>query len=244
MRRKGGLLGPGFAGAEARRIPAGTRTSITKGSSSSLGRARRVVLQAILPVLLGFIGVLVVSRVIPTGATPSLPQNEGPAPWPLPDRAAERATVIRLPAYHDNGAAEHPHAHLGIFVDGARMPIPPNLGFPHSPLHTHSDSGILHMETSDDTFVFTLRHLFQLWGVRITDSCIGSYCAPHKPTTVFIDGKRHAGPVPAIELRPTATIVLVIGHPPTTIPFAYDCADAPDIERPACQAFLHKGQAS
>ena len=44
-----------------------------------------------------------------------------------------------------------------------------------SPVHTHDTTGTIHIEAGNkDTF--TLGQFFDVWGVRLTDKCIGGYC--------------------------------------------------------------------
>lgn len=168
-----------------------------------------------------------------------LPLNSGPAPWPPPERPAERIKAARLPPYEEDGPL-HFHSHLDIFVDGRPVPVPASLGLrpPYSPLHTHSPSGILHVETNDRRAVFTLGHLFALWGVRLTPDCVGSYCTPGKGFIAYVNGKPSGHSLSRIPLAPYREIALVIGVSPTSIPDGYDCYNAAEIERRSCEGFL------
>ncbi|HVE46129.1 MAG TPA: hypothetical protein VNA57_05235 [Acidimicrobiales bacterium] len=172
----------------------------------------------------------------------NLAVNVGPAPWPPPERPSERIAASGLPAYKEGGTL-HLHTHLDIFVDGRNVPVPENLGLhpPFSPLHTHSPSGILHAETDTKGAVFTLEHLFALWGVRMDRSCVGAYCAPKTPIVAYVDGRKHEEAVSEIRLAPFRQIALVIGTPPSSIPKGYDCHNAAPLERQSCQGFLAKG---
>jgi hypothetical protein len=60
----------------------------------------------------------------------------------------------------------------------------------NSPLHTHSTSGIIHVE-SDRTVTFTVGQFFDEWGVRFDSSCLGGYCTGQgKELRVYVNGKR------------------------------------------------------
>jgi len=107
----------------------------------------------------------------PAAAEPSadaggpLQINSGPAPWPAPDRERARAEAAGL-KLGEEGTARHFHTHLDVFVDGVSIAVPV-LGFADccvSPLHTHTQSGILHIESNDTAAVYTLGQVFALWG--------------------------------------------------------------------------------
>lgn len=172
-----------------------------------------------------------------------LPVNTGPVPWPLPDHPGQRIRAARFPAYtHKAADKAHPHVHLDIFVDGRTATIPARLGLdPPSALHTHTESGMIHIETSQDDAVFTLRQLFAVWGVRLTDRCVGGYCRPDTQLKVYVGGKQWKGKLTDLVLQPYRQIALVIGRPPSLIPSRYDCHNAGNIERESCQPFLARG---
>lgn len=174
------------------------------------------------------------------GGRAPLPLNTGPAPWPPPERPEERIAAADLAAVNEQGRL-HFHTHLDIFVDGRNVPVPGSLGLTEvasSSLHTHSPSGILHAETDDEEAVFTLGDIFALWGVRFSDSCVGSYCGPETPIAVHVDGRPWEGPLDEVRLAHYEQLSLVIGEPPATIPADYDCYIAAPVERRSCQGFL------
>jgi hypothetical protein len=163
--------------------------------------------------------------------------NAGPAPWPAPDRVRDRAEAAGLKLGQE-GTTIHFHTHLDVFVDGTRVTIP-ILGFADccvSPLHTHSESGMLHIE-SEESAVFTLGQAFALWGVRITEDCIGAYCSANTPIAVYLNGEKQTMSARDLPLAPGAEIVVVIGTSPLTIPSHYDCVNAAEMERGNCVQF-------
>lgn len=171
--------------------------------TSATRRMRCTTIHWLLPALAGIAVGLAVPRVL--NAAPShLPLNRGPAPWPLPDRVAERIRVADLPPYAESKPLEHPHAHLDVFADGAHVPVPAGLGLapPYSSLHTHCSSGILHMEARRSDSRFTLGDLFALWGVRLSRSCVGSYCEPESPARLYVNGPLQSGPISGVVLEP------------------------------------------
>jgi len=80
-----------------------------------------------------------------------------------------------------------------------------------SPLHTHSASGIVHIE-SDRPAVFTLGELFDEWGVRLDGRCVGSYCdGGGKALRVFVGGRRVTGDPRRVVLADRQEIAVVYG---------------------------------
>lgn len=87
--------------------------------------------------------------------------------------------VVGLIPLASEGNAQHTHQHLAITINGQKMPIPKNIGIGSdfiSPIHTHEEDGIIHVE-SPVVKDFTLGQFFTEWGVRLNNTCIGSYCA-------------------------------------------------------------------
>lgn len=106
----------------------------------------------------------------------------GNAPWPVEtDHLEERLSAIRLPALTQEGGALHIHQHLDIFIDGQSVPVPDNIGIDArqnfiSPIHTHDEhDAVIHVE-SKTVQTFTLGQFFDIWGVKLTDQCVGGYC--------------------------------------------------------------------
>ncbi len=182
----------------------------------------------------------------PTGPPPNLSVNTGPAPWPRPQDAIQRVAAAGLPAFRSEQLFFHVHAHLDVFVDGQPIVVPAGLGIggdPNarvgtengqavaglsgtcskpciSPLHTHDDTGVLHVENDKERQI-TLGQLFTEWGVRFTADCVGGYCAPDKPHKVYVGGQQFTGDASTIVLKNLEEIAVVIGTPPPTIPSAF-----------------------
>jgi hypothetical protein len=105
----------------------------------------------------------------------------GPVPWGT--SAADlraRLELIGIPVVTDQGTVLHFHNHLDVFVDGRKIMVPTDVGINAaagylSPLHTHDDSGLIHVESPIER-TYTLGQLFDVWGVRFTKTCLGGYC--------------------------------------------------------------------
>lgn len=62
----------------------------------------------------------------------------------------------------------HWHPHLEVYINGEKQDIPSNIGLlgMHSPMHTHEDDGIVHLEYENSVFEDDIRlgKFFELWG--------------------------------------------------------------------------------
>lgn len=75
----------------------------------------------------------------------------------------------------------HWHPTLTILIKGQKQEITPNIGIGgniHQPIHTHDNSGTLHLEvkglvTKDET---KLSRFFQIWGKQFNANCIFDKC--------------------------------------------------------------------
>jgi len=74
----------------------------------------------------------------------------------------------------------HWHPELTIYIKGERQEITPNIGIGgvHQPIHTHDNSGTLHLEvsglvTKDET---ALGRFFRIWGKEFNSNCIFDKC--------------------------------------------------------------------
>jgi hypothetical protein len=162
------------------------------------------------------------------GALPGL--QTGPAPWDAntADLAARLRAIGLPPLSPAEGTAVHIHQHLDIYVDGRPVPVPalvgidPSVGF--APLHVHDTSGVIHVE-SPTVRGYTLGQFFAVWGVRLTSSCLGGYCASgDRRLRVYVDGTPRRGDPTTLTLEPHQEIVVAFGTAtqlPTPIPSAY-----------------------
>lgn len=74
----------------------------------------------------------------------------------------------------------HTHSELMIYIKGEKQKIPLDIGIgiTHNPLHTHDESGVIHLEFSGvvkegDT---KLGNFFKVWEKRFDANCILEYC--------------------------------------------------------------------
>jgi hypothetical protein len=174
---------------------------------------------------------------------------KGAAPWPAPSNPLALARKAGLTPETREFVFLHVHSHLDVFVNGAPVTVPAAIGIniqdpavrriPESngtiaygginppcaqpcisPLHTHDTSGILHTEAKEHQFN-DLGEFFMEWKVRLDRSCVGGYCRPSAPFTIFVDGDAYAGDPRKIELEDKREIAIVIGTPPDSIPSSF-----------------------
>ena len=154
---------------------------------------------------------------------------ESMPPWPAPADATAAARNAGLPMLSSEGNVEHIHVHLDVLNDGQPVPVPANIGIDTarraiSPLHTHDDSGVVHIE-SPVKRQFSLGEFFSEWGVSLSANNIGGLRATgDKRVRVYVNGQPRAGDPAAIMFNQHDEIALLYGTPKPgeTIPAKYD----------------------
>ncbi|MBI3596076.1 MAG: hypothetical protein HY203_02860 [Nitrospirae bacterium] len=141
----------------------------------------------------------------------------GDAPWKSElNFLRDRLKIIGLPALLQEGTALHGHQHIDIFIHGKSVPVPAMIGVNVveryiSPIHTHDGSGEIHIE-APTVQTYTLGQFFDIWGVRLTSKCIGTYCEdPQNGIKTFVNGKPAAGDPRSIALEDHIEIVIAYG---------------------------------
>ena len=199
-------------------------------------RRRRLGIAAVLAaVLVAGIGGLAVSaanRDRQPATSPGLLAGlqTSPAPWGANTAdLAERLRAIGIPAHSPmEGTAVHNHQHLDLYDDGRKLLVPAGIGIDpavgYAPLHTHDPSGVIHVE-SPTVRTYTLGEFFAVWGVRITSSCLGGYCAGGgRQLRLFVDGRADRGDPTTLALAPHQELVVAFGTAaqlPSPIPSTY-----------------------
>jgi hypothetical protein len=165
----------------------------------------------------------------PSGPLPGELTTE--APWPANGNQTQaRAEAIGLPP--ESPVVMHEHANLQIFVHGESQPIPTDIGIDTSvdpayvaSLHTHDDTGTVHMEASVSR-TFTVGEFFDIWGVRLSPSCMGAYCQDaENRLQVFVDGEEVTENIRDVALNDQLVIAITYGTEdelPDPIPSEFD----------------------
>lgn len=169
------------------------------------------------------------ARLVPPSGLPG--ELATPAPWARNvAHLRARLGALGLPALAQEGTALHTHQHLDVYVNGVHVPVPAGIGIAAdgrfiSPIHTHDESGIVHVE-SPVVREFTLGQLFAVWGVRLTPSCLGGYCADGaKHLRVYVDGALVLGDPRRTPLGQHDEIVVAFGtraELPQPLPRSYE----------------------
>ena len=141
--------------------------------------------------------------------------STGPEGIPVPSgpklatllNAATGQTVDGVQCQAGEQTQVHVHAHLTIFVNGQARVIPYGIGIPgaqttSSPqgpfvetgscfywLHAHANDGIIHIESPSTTATFTLGQFFDIWGIPLSTTQVGS--ATGKVTVFFSSPGKH-----------------------------------------------------
>lgn len=115
----------------------------------------------------------------------------------------------------------HLHAHLTIMLNGSALAIPAHIGLDGCAyeLHTHDQSGVVHVETATAR-QFTLGQLFAVWGQPLSRDNVAGITG-QKISVYVNDGDNMAfypGNPPDLQLLNHRAITIVIGTPPATIP--------------------------
>ena len=144
----------------------------------------------------------------------------GPPPWPADvEQLRARLEATGVPARA--GLTLHVHQHLDVFVNGKRVVVPAGIGIGNgllSPLHTHNDSGVIHVE-STTVRSYSLAEFFAAWGVRLTKTCLADECGDGK-VHLFVNGKPTTDPN-RIVLSQHLEIAVAFGPPPKPVPSSY-----------------------
>lgn len=119
--------------------------------------------------------------------------------WPVNyTDLAGAMSALGLTPTQEAASVNHYHVHIQMTVDGHDVPIPAQIGLDaatgtFSEVHTHDDTGVVHIESGNTAFRATLSDVFDMWGVYFSPKCIGGYCGGvqmwvnGKPSTAFGD---------------------------------------------------------
>jgi hypothetical protein len=172
---------------------------------------------------------------------PDIRVRTTPAPWPILSYALSRIRSAHLTPLLGR-IVRHDHVHLDVIVNRNKVIVPAGVGLAepqdngpckpqtqavsecsaaagdfytafvaNSPLHTHTASGMIHVE-ADRPGPYTLGQFFDEWGVRLSDTCLGGYCAGGgKELAVFVDGHRVNGSPRDIVLGNRQEIAVAFG---------------------------------
>ena len=134
-------------------------------------------------------------------------------------------------------AGEHIHAHLAIYVNGKQLTVPYGIGIvgPWQTesdgnggefvnggsafyyLHTHDDTGVIHIESATKTD-YTLGQFFAEWHQTLSADAIGDNTGV---VTAYVNGQEFSGDPSTIPLTAHAVIQLDLGQKVTPAPYTF-----------------------
>lgn len=119
-------------------------------------------------------------------------------------QTAARAVPCLLP---NVALTQHIHPTLQIIINGVPEKLSPNIGLTATcerALHTHDDSGTLHVE-AQDTHAYTLGEFFAVWGRQLITP---------EFTSLVVDGTLIKGDPATLVLKDNQQIILSYTHTP------------------------------
>lgn len=129
-------------------------------------------------------------------------QRDTPPPWDAPRDAISYIQAAGVPELPLGDDTDPWILDLEVSIDGSPVEIPAFIGIDRlravqAPVHTHDPGGEVWLE-GEGNRESTLGHLFELWGVRLTDECLGAACGS---VQVTVDGDILNGDPQQVELR-------------------------------------------
>jgi hypothetical protein len=161
--------------------------------------------------------------------SPASTSAPGAGQWAAPADVEAGVKAAGLQMLTAEGTALHIHQHLSVTVDGAPVVVPADLGIDQaqqriSPIHTHDESGIIHVE-SPTVQTFTLGQVFDEWQQKLAPGRIGAYQdgSDGQTVTVFVDGKTFTADPRSIALTSHEDIDIVVAKKgaPVSAPKAF-----------------------
>jgi hypothetical protein len=150
------------------------------------------------------------------------PLQTGPPPWNNGvGGLTDRLKLLGLDALNAEGEVLHIHQHLDLYVAGRHVTLPALIGIDDdsyiTEVHVHDTTGVIHVESPTQR-TFKLGQLFGEWGVKLTSTCVGSYCGHLK---WWVNGQQITGDPSELNLRSHQEIVIAEGPPPLIVPKSY-----------------------
>jgi hypothetical protein len=136
--------------------------------------------------------------------------------WPVNyTNLAGAMSALGLTPTQEAASVNHYHVHIQLDVDGHEVPVPAQIGLDSatgtfSEVHTHDDTGVIHIESGDTSFRANLADVFDMWGVYLSPKCIGGYCDGVK---MWVNGKPSTA-FGRLVLQSHMAITLLEGTPP------------------------------
>jgi len=128
------------------------------------------------------------------------------------------AVIDGIPCETQEYTTFHIHAHLDVFVNGQHTTVPQYIGIMDSKclywLHTHDNSGIMHIESPLQQN-FTLNQFLDVWRTTSTSA------TPSGEPIIFVNGQEVSTKLSDTQLNAHDEIAIVYGQAPPNIPSFY-----------------------
>jgi hypothetical protein len=155
---------------------------------------------------------------------------------PLPTPTLSSSSTTNAPVIGDISCDTmehfntHIHAHLDIFISGKEFAIPSDIGIIPNKciywLHTHDDTGVIHIESPEEDRNFKLGEFFDIWRQKFSNSQIFDNTVGENgknTLNVYINAKNvnTRNDYRQIPINAHDEIAIVYGKPPDSIPSSY-----------------------
>ncbi len=213
--------------ARDRRLEAQKRATELRRQEARRSRRRRSLIVAGVVVAVLVVAGTITAVVLDGKPTASVASSSSPSAgstqWAAPADVESGVAAAGLQMLTAEGTALHIHQHLSVTVDGSPVVVPAELGIDVarqriSPIHTHDESGIIHVE-SPTVQTFTLGQVFDEWQQKLGPGQVGAYRdgSDGQTATVFVKGKATAGDPRSIELTSHEDVDIVVAKKGTAV---------------------------
>lgn len=153
------------------------------------------------------------------GASAAADQSSSPA-YPKVDNIVCQA---------NEQVAYHVHAHLSLYINGAKIDIPQNIGIASDQsclywLHTHDNTGVIHVEAPGQQ-IFTLGTFFKEWSEVFPQLQYPVQLSSTDGWKVYVNGKPYNGDFHKIELSAHTLITMAYQTPNAPVDAVYNWGD-------------------
>jgi hypothetical protein len=137
-----------------------------------------------------------------------------------PVSSRQYPAVDRVPCQSSDPSGMHIHAHVTIYLNGKRIPIPQSIGIAPDGsclywLHTHDASGIIHIEAPRGSS-FTLGTFLDIWGQQFQQLGYPRQLSDPDGWYPYVDGKLVSSGMRSIPLVSHTLITLAYNSPGVT----------------------------
>src|SRR6266480_2388222 len=128
--------------------------------------------------------------------------------------------VDRIYCNQSEQLAYHIHAHLTIWINGVKVPVPQGIGIASDSsclywLHTHDNSGVIHIE-SPNAAPLNLQDFLDIWGQVFSTNGYHNELALSAGWTIYVNGKPVTGGFNKVVFQPHMVITLAYNSPNIT----------------------------